>query len=130
LVIQFTDMAGYTHRLVDPEPMETSTWYHVAAVSDGETLSLYKNSGDGYVKVKSTDLTATGSTDTRLGYDSNGANTSNDTLWGWTIGRGRNGYLRGQGDGHTERWMGYIDEVRISSAALPPNEFLFSPSAN
>jgi hypothetical protein len=127
LAIQFTDMAGFTHRLLDPEPMSTNTWYHVAAVSDGTTLSLYKNSGSGYVRVNSTSLAATGSTDTRLCYDSQGADEPDDQQWGWTIGRGRNGFLRGQGDDHAERWMGYIDEVRISNAALAPAQFLFSP---
>jgi hypothetical protein len=130
LTIQFTDMAGYTHRLIDREPMEMSKWYNVAAVSDGKTLSLYKDSGDGYVLVNSTSLAATESPDTRMGYDTRGASTASDKQWSWTVGRGRVGFVRSQGDGHDQRWMGYIDEVRISTAALKPSEFLFSPKDN
>jgi hypothetical protein len=126
LTIQFTDMAGYTHRLIDSDPLPTGKWHHVAAVSDGETLNLYKNSGSGYKLVNSTSLAATGSPDTRLSYDSAGARTSDDTQWGWTIGRGRYGAQPTQHEDHGERWYGYIDEVRISSAALLPYQFLFA----
>ena len=127
LTIQFTDMAGITHRLVDPEPMEVNTWYQVAAVSDGATLSLYKDSGAGYVLVNSTSLAATLSADTRLCYDAAGTTTPDDEQWGWSVGRGRKGFTRRPVDDHVERWMGSIDEVRISSEALPPSKFLFAP---
>jgi hypothetical protein len=126
LSIQFTDMAGYTHRLVDSEPLPTDKWHHVAAVSDGETLSLYKDSGPGYTLVQSTSLAATGSSDRRLGYDTAGSISFEDEQWGWTIGRGRYGAQRGQYDDHSQRWYGCIDEVRISSGALLPDEFLFA----
>jgi hypothetical protein len=126
LTIQFTDMAGYTHRLVDPDPLATGKWYNVAAVSDGKTLRLYKDSGSKYVLVNSASLADTGSPDTRLAYDSAGARDPDDEQWGWTVGRGRYGALRGQGDGHDQRWYGFIDEVRITGAALDPEDFLFA----
>jgi len=125
LWIQFTDMGGNTYQLQDTNgAMLLNTWYNVAAVSDGTTLSLYRGSGGGYQLVGSMGLTAG---DTRLAYDDVGSDTPGDTQWGWTLGRARASTARGQGDGHVDRWFGYIDEVRISDSALDPSQFLFVP---
>lgn len=124
LQILFTDEAGNTYDLSDPTgAIATNQWYNVAAVSDGTTLSLYKDAGAGYQLVNSMALIAG---DTRLNYDDNGSTTVGDTQWGWTVGRGRYGGSDLQGDGHGDRWLGAIDEVRISDVALSPSQFLFA----
>jgi hypothetical protein len=126
LQILFTDEAGNTYDLSDTTgPIATNAWYNVAAVSDGTTLSLYKDGGAGYQLVNSMALTPG---DTRLNYDDNGSTTAGDTQWGWTVGRGRYGGGDLQGDGHEDRWFGAIDEIRISDVALAPSQFLFLPA--
>ena len=124
LQILFTDEAGNVYDLADTTgAISTNTWYNVAAVSDGTTLSLYKDSGAGYQLVNSMALVAV---DTRLNYDDNGSTTAGDAQWGWTVGRGRYGGSDLQGDAHVDRWFGAIDEIRISDVALNPNQFLFA----
>lgn len=126
LAIKFADVDGFWHQAVAPEGTiqgfdfgtdpsgSTGTWYNIAAVSDGETLSLYL---DGVV-VASTDLTASGSTNTAL---TAGADVNAGDDWiagGWSVGRGLfNG-------GHADRAYGFIDEVRISNSALASNQLL------
>lgn len=127
LQILFTDEAGNTYNLSDSTGLlALNNWYNVAAVSDGTTLSLYRSDANnlGYALVGSMPLIAG---DTRLNYDDNGSTTAGDTQWGWTVGRGRYGSSNLQGDAHVDRWFGYVDEVRISDAALNPSEFLFVP---
>ncbi len=126
LQLLFTDEGGRTYDLSDPTgPLTLNAWYNVAAVSDGATLKLYKDSGAGYKLVNSQALTPG---DTRLNYDDGGSTTAGDAQWGWTVGRGRYGSSTLQADGHTDRWFGSIDEVRISDEALDPAEFLFLPT--
>lgn len=125
--IQYTDVAGYTHEAFSPPGLVYgfenasnpngvgATWYNLAAVSDGSTLKLYVNN----VLVASTDLLASGSPNLAL---AKGATSGAD--WhagGWAVGRGL------YAGGHTDRAYGFIDEVRISDAALTPNEFLAAP---
>lgn len=114
VAIEFHDVSGYKHNLESAAGLiTTGQWYHMAAVSDGSTLSLYLDNE----LVGQLDMTASGSPDTSLavGYGS-GSNWQAGT---WTVGRGLwNGY-------HTDRWFGYIDEVRICDNALDPSEFLF-----
>jgi hypothetical protein len=126
LEILFTDEAGNDYNLSDTTgTIQLNTWYNVAAVSDGTTLSLYKDSGAGYQLVNSLALTAG---DTRLNYDDTGSSTVGDTQWGWSVGRGRYGGSTLQDQNHVDRFLGYIDEVRISNTALAPSQFLFEPS--
>ncbi len=132
--IAFADVSGYWHEATsvtgitqgfiygnDPDGL-TGHWYNMAAVCDGKTLSLYLDdvdAGTGYQLVAQTDLTLSGSPDTRL---TNGTEDGGD--WhagGWSVGRGL------YAGGHTDRAYGYIDEVRISNKALDPIEFLHSP---
>ncbi|HOQ84658.1 MAG TPA: hypothetical protein PLQ89_02975 [Phycisphaerae bacterium] len=131
MAIKFADDAGYWHEAVSepgliqgwPFPnVDAGRWYHVAAVSDGSTLSLYVDdveAGTGYQLVAQTDLTASGSPNTAL---TAGMGDGSDWDAGnWSVGRGlHNG-------SHTDRMYGFIDEVRISAAALQPSEFLFAP---
>lgn len=124
VAIKFADVSGYRHEAIsDPGLIQydgSGHWYHMAAVCDANSLSLYLNDVDaglGYRLVAQTDITASGSPDRRLVAD-----TSVGSDWhggGWSVGRG---LFDG---GHTDRLPGYIDEVRISNAALDLNEFLF-----
>ena len=113
--IRFADAEGRTHEAIAAEmPVQTDHWYHTAAVSDGRTLKLYVDSrgGHGYQLQATTALPATGST----------ALAKLDDQAEWSIGRGRK-------DSKPAEWFqGWIDEVRISVAALTPDEFLFSPN--
>jgi len=84
-------------------------WHHVAAVSDGKTVKLFVDAGDGQ------------------GYRLDGTGELPGPLYAsdrdWVIGRGMWG-------GHPQsRWHGLIDEVRICDVALDPSEFLFAPQA-
>jgi hypothetical protein len=125
LWVQFTDADGRTYQLADPTgTLSLNTWYNVAAVSDGTTLYLYRDSGSGYVLLSSLALAGTGNT--ALTYDAAGSNTAGDTQWGWTVGRGRYGSNDAQGQNHVDRWFGRLDEVRISDMALDPSQFLFT----
>ncbi len=82
------------------------TWYHVAAVGDAAkgTLTLYVNGA------------SVGSTTgfTGLFVPTSGSDTP------WTLGRGD------YNAGDTDFLRGDVDEVRFSSAALPPAQFLAS----
>jgi hypothetical protein len=121
VAIQFADRAGYRFDAVSANnAVTTGKWYHMAGVSDGSTLSLYLNdvaAGTGYQLVTQTPLT--GSIDTRLAI---GNGSGGDWVAGtWTVARGLyNG-------GHVDRFLGNIDEVRISDTALSVSQFLFSP---
>jgi hypothetical protein len=125
--IQFTDVAGNVHQAfspvdfiqgfnfgTDPDGL-TGTWYNLAGVSDGTTLSMYVNG----VLVASTPIV---SSDPRLTV---GTTSGGDWHAGeWSVGRGLfNG-------GHVDRAYGFIDEVRISNSALSPGEFLVPEPAS
>ena len=131
LAIKFCDVSGYWHEAVSDAGMFTSfdwpsnpdaigiPWYSMAAVSDGSTLSLYLRqvTGDGdWAQIALTDMTASGSPDTAL---TMGTGDGGDWNAGdWSVGRGLyNG-------GHTDRAYGFLDEIRISDAALEVSEFL------
>jgi hypothetical protein len=129
VAIRFCDVAGYWHEVdsapgivqgfnwgTDPNGL-TGRWYHMAAVSDGTNLSLYLASDFGYDLVAQTDLTLSGSPNTAL---TAGLGSGSDWTAGtWTVGRGL------YAGTHTDRAYGFIDEVRISDAALAPEQFLF-----
>src|SRR5439155_15462371 len=124
LAIKFTDAAGNFHQAISPTGLIhgfdfgtdpnglTGTWYNIAGVSDGTTLSLYVNNS----LVASTPFS---STDPRLAI---GTTSGSDWHAGeWSVGRGLfNG-------GHGDRAYGFIDEVRISNSALSPSQFLAVP---
>ena len=134
LAIKFCDVDGYWHEAnsasgtiqtfdfpSDPDGNNVP-WYSAAAVSDGQTLSLYlleHGSGLGYQLIAQTDLTASGSSNTAM---TAGAGDGGDWDAGdWTVARGLyNG-------GHVDRAYGFIDEVRISDVALSPTNFLQGP---
>lgn len=136
LAIKYVDKAGYWHDAVSPANAYTgftfssdpdgnnAPWYTMAATCDGRYLRLYLYSHstpeNGYVLIAETDMTVTnpGSTNTAL---SKGTGDGGDWDAGnITVGRGM------YGGGHTDRFYGYIDEVRLSDKALSPDEFLLS----
>lgn len=125
VAIKYTDVSGVWHEAVSlSNVIAPSKWYHMAAVSDGTTLTLYladAAAGTGYQVVAQTDLTLTGSPNTALTAGGVGAGIDATSFAGdWTVGRGM--YAGGHGD----RPVGFIDEVRISDTALTPSQFLFS----
>lgn len=131
LAIKFSDVSGFWHQAISVPGtihgfafpnINEGRWYNIAAVSDGSTLSLYLddvNAGLGYQLVAQTDMTLSGSPNTAL---TAGAGDGGDWDAGnWSVGRGlHNG-------NHVDRGYGFIDEVRISDAALSPSQFLFVP---
>ncbi len=124
--INYTDVAGVNHIAVAPSTIRVNQTYHVAAVSDGATLKLFVDQSDGLGLVEAASVSLAGSADTRLAYDNAGSTTVGDTAWSWTVGRGRFGTNDTQGGDHTDRFLGFIDEVRISDAALSPAQLLFA----
>ncbi|MBB5353783.1 hypothetical protein HNR46_004045 [Haloferula luteola] len=118
--ILYVDAVGNSHAAEDTAPLSPGFWYHFAATCDGSTLRLWKRATGGtFEEVATTDVTS--SSNPALvdpGVDANG------DPWGWTIGRGRYGTSDAPGDDHGDRWLGGIDEVRISDTALEPGEFL------
>lgn len=125
--ITFTDVSGYTHSAFSPPGWlygfnfstnlegTNAPWYHFAAVSDGSVLKLYVN----YTLVGTNDLITSGSPNCALAKGS--VNGSDWTSGAWSVGRGL------YAGAHTDRAYGFIDEVRISNAALTPAEFLTAP---
>jgi hypothetical protein len=126
VAIKFCDVSGYWHEAISPNGLITGytgtnwdagQWYHLAAVSDGTNLSLYLQTNNGHALVAQTDLRLSGSPNRTL---TAGWGWGNDwTAGNWTIGRGLYGGI------HTDRAYGFIDEVRISAAALGTEQLLF-----
>ena len=131
LAIKFCDVSGYWHEAIsetnaftsfdyptDPDGLQ-APWYSMAAVSDGSNLLLYLTEigAGGWNLIAETDMTVVNpSPDTAL---TAGAGDGGDWDAGnWSVGRGL--YAGGHGD----RAWGYLDEVRISDAALTTGEFL------
>jgi hypothetical protein len=91
-------------------------WQHIAAVSDGATLSIYLDSGGGYNLLQAVAL---GGGNTAL---SPGTGDGGDWDAGnFSVGRGL------YGGGHGDRAWGLIDEIRFSDAALAPSQLLNAP---
>jgi hypothetical protein len=117
----FTDAAGNNWDLSSAaNTLQDAKWHAVAATSDGDTLSLYrKNLTDGaasYTLLGTLDISA--SANPAL---STGAGDGADWDAGvFTVARGLyNG-------GHTDRFFGHIDNVRLSQGVLPTAAFLYS----
>jgi len=124
IAFKFSDVSGFFHQAISIDgAVQADRWYHAAAVSDGSWLRLYLDdvaAGNGYQLVAETDIAASGSPDTAM---SAGAGSGGDWLAGnWTVGRGM------YAGGHTDRFYGWIDEVRISDAALKTTKFLLHPA--
>ena len=107
--IEALDALGARREVRSTFKVAPGSWYHVAAVSDGKTLSLYVDSDDGKGCVLQ------GRTDF--------AGALVNSYGTWTVGRG---YFAGK---MTDDARALIDEVRISSAALSPERFLHAKGA-
>ncbi len=107
--IQAIDRTGTVRHVRGRRAVEIGRWYHVAAVSDGKTLKLFvdQNDGQGYQQHGQSEF---------VGQLINSTGT-------WSVGRGfENGRI-----GRDARAI--IDEVRISTTALSPAQFVFSPKS-
>lgn len=134
LAIKFSDVSGYWHEAISANDIFTGfnfptdpdgnlvPWYSIAAMSDGSTLSLYLRNLtalSGWDLIAQTDLAGSGSPNTAL---SAGAGDGGDWDAGnFSVGRGL--YAGGHGD----RAWGFIDEVRLSDAALTPADLIMVP---
>jgi arylsulfatase len=107
IAIAALDSTGTLRTVASRHAVETGRWYHVAATSDGQTLKLFvKQDGD---------------------YELQGETFFSGALLRnvgtWTVGRGHhNGQIA-----HDAQAM--IDEVRVSTIALPVELLLWSASA-
>lgn len=122
--IAFQDTAGnYWEATSAANAIQDAKWHAVAATSDGSTVRLYvKNLTNGdvnYTQVATVNISA--STNPAL---STGLGDGADWNPGvFTVGRGLyNG-------GHTDRFFGHIDDVRLSNTALATTSFLYSKTA-
>ncbi|WP_338286972.1 hypothetical protein [Luteolibacter sp. LG18] len=125
--IAYADVAGHFWQAVDTTAITFGAWHSFAASCDGTTLKLYRKDATdaAYRLVASTDVSSsTNSALVNPGTDVNG------DAWGWTLGRGRYGTSRNPNDNHGDRWIGSIDEVRISNVALPPTALLGVAGSN
>lgn len=122
--IGFADLAGNFHEAYSAPgvikgfdfPTDnqglTGTWYNLVGVSDGTNLKMYVNN----LLVATTPIVSAN--------PGLAVGTTNGGDWhagGWSVGRGL------FGGGHGDRAYGFIDEVRISDAALNPTQFLAPP---
>jgi len=124
IAAKFSDASGYFHEAISGNAaIQSGKWYSAAAVCDGSRWRLYlldTSVAAEYQLVAEADLTASGSPDTTM---TAGLGSGGDWLAGnWTVGRGM------YAGGHADRFFGWIDEVRISTAALRSSQFLFSSS--
>ena len=107
LAIRFWQQDGVQNNLTSNLTITSGKIYHVAAVSTGDSLKMYIDSLDGNGYVLDNEVALTGNT----------AMVANNGLW--TIGRGQwNGWP-------ADHFLGLMDEIRISDAALDPTDFLF-----
>ncbi|MCH2583987.1 MAG: LamG domain-containing protein, partial [Planctomycetes bacterium] len=107
IAIVAIDSGGKTRTLVTRDPVETGRWYHVAAMSDGSKMRLYLVEGNRCHLQGSTEFS--GSLINHVGT--------------WTVGRG---FHAGK---IALDARALIDEVRISSIALPLELLLWHPSS-
>lgn len=89
-------------------PVQTNTWYALAARSDGATLSLWLDDGSGYQQIGSLDISAQSAADNALPA----------TNLNWTFGRGW------FGGGLVNHIDGRMDNIRFSAAALDPQDMI------
>lgn len=124
LAVSFTDNMGLDHTIESvPGIVIANHWQTVAAISDGSTLSLYMKditAGDsGYTWLGQLDISGSANPALAIGNGDGSDWNAGD----FSFGRGLyNG-------GHTDRFYGYIDDIRFSNTALDTSELLYSTPA-
>jgi autotransporter-associated beta strand protein len=91
---------------------QVNTWYALAVVNDGATLSMWLDDGTGYAQIGTLDMSA----------QTPEANALTNSVLNWTFGRG---WYNG---GLVDRIDGKMDNVRFSDVALTSTEFLQFPT--
>ena len=120
VAVKFADNAGNRYEVISPDDtISQGIWYHMAAVSDGTTLTLFlKNltAGTDYQVLGTVDLS--GSSDSSLAIGNGGGSDWEPGTF--TVGRGLYEGI------HQDRFLapGVIDEVAISDVALQPGQFV------
>ncbi|MFN9371879.1 MAG: sugar-binding domain-containing protein [Planctomycetaceae bacterium] len=104
LEIAVIDRGGTVRRVVSRQPVSATRWHHVVATLDSETLTLWRNAGEGWIQEGTTPCP--------------GGLVLHDGTW--TVGRGfQNGKLARDA-------QALIDEVRISTRSLRREEWLWN----
>ena len=121
LALTFIDAAGNKWNLDSAaNAVASAKWQAIAASSDGKTLSLYsKNITDGatsYTLLGALDISSSANSSLTLGAG-DGSSWDAGVI---TVGRGL------YGGNHTDRFFGYIDDVRLTQEALAPAALLYS----
>ena len=107
----YYDQAGIVHDALSSVTMTTNRWYYVAVTCDGSTLKLWQ-----------ADLTAGAAAATQVASTSVLGSSDPDFGPCFDGSRGNWSVYRGYyNSGDVDRFMGSIDQVRISSAALDVN---------
>lgn len=108
LRIQFATVDGQLYLATAPWAVQTNRWYHVVARSTGEMLELYVDQldGEGFQLEASTPMTG------------NTALAMSSAASAWSVGRAM------WGGNVVDHLDGKVDDVRISTVALEPAEFL------
>ncbi len=121
LRFQFTDTGGNKWELATAaNTLQDAKWHAVVATSDGDTLSLYRknitNGDAAYTLLGTLDISSSANPALSTG-SGDGAEWDAGVI---TLGRGLyNG-------GHTDRFFGHIDDVRLTNGKLAPAAFLYS----
>jgi len=108
LRINVASVGGQRWILDGNYPVQSNTWYAVAARSDGSSLSLWLDDGTGYQQIGSTNISAQSVADNALPGSS----------FNWTFGRG---WYNG---GYVDHIDGRMDNIRFSNVALAPEEMI------
>lgn len=106
--IDFYTVGGERYILDADFTVEVDQWYYLAAVSDGETLTLYADTLDG----SGSQVVGT------LALDTENDNSLATPEKAWTFGRGWHN------NNQVDQISGNLDDVRFTGRALQPQEFL------
>jgi hypothetical protein len=121
LRLVFTDAAGNNWQLNSAaNAIQDAKWQAVAATSDGDTLSIYRknltNGDAAYTLLGTLDISASANPAISTGSGDGGD-------WDAGVFTVARGLFNG---GHTDRFLGHIDDVRLSDVALAPDALLYS----